>query len=141
MADEDTEDKSEKQPKDLTDEDLQKEIEERQAELEKRLQAKKEKETEEKKQKELLEVIKLETKKLEEEREKLVEERLKFEEVLSEIKEESNSRSSSRPRSLALQKVSDDEESGHRMRSTVSYLTYTCINIYQLSTIDLGEFY
>ena len=107
----------------MSDEDLQKEIEERQAELEKRLQAKKEKENEERQQRELLEVIKLETQKLEEERLKLVDERIKFEEILKEIREEGSLAASSRQRSLVLQRVSDDAESGHvRSKSNVGYM-------------------
>ena len=125
MAEEDEEESEIKEPKEMSDEDLQKEVEERQAELEKRLQAKKEKENEERQQRELLEVIKLETQKLEEERLKLVEERIKFEEILNEIREEGSSAASSRPRSLVLQRVSSDEESGHvRRKSNVGFIKF-----------------
>ena len=109
-------------PQNLTDEELQKQINDREAELKKRLQAKKDieeeerlkiekKNTEERRQIELLEVIRLEKEKLEKERRKLVDERLKFQTILREMK--SSERSSESPRSILLQKTFEDEENGH----------------------------
>ena len=48
---------------------------------------------------------------------------MQFEEILTEIREESSLEASSRPRSLVLQRVSSDEENGHvRSKSNVSNL-------------------
>ena len=76
------------------------------------------KEREERIQTEIVTVIKLEREKLEEERLKLVEERIRYEEILQEMKQASGkgtrkstgSRKSS-PQSISLQKVSSDQGS------------------------------
>ena len=78
-------------------------------------------------QTEIVTVIKLEREKLEEERLRLVEERIRYEEILQEMKQASGkgtrkstgSRKSS-PQSISMQKVASDQ-SGSRSGSQTSY--------------------
>ena len=69
----------EKSTKEMTEEELRKEIEERQAELDRRIAEKKEREMEEKISTEIVAVIRLERERLEEGRLKLVQERIRYE--------------------------------------------------------------